>query len=105
MWETVFTIFDCDLWFAIFDCDLWVEDISAFHQKCKNNVPKFVAAQALYTPLRPNEQRPKVVETAKQFMQSFSGILTSKMNLRCGFGKFEGSLLIDAFLFIVTCSF
>ena len=67
--------------FAMLDRDLGLEDISAVHQECKNKVSEFVAARALYRPLRPNEQRPKVVETAKQPVKSFGGILTPKISL------------------------
>ena len=52
------------------DRDLGLEEMSAVHQECKNKVSEFVAARAFYRPLRSNEPRPNVVETAKQFMQS-----------------------------------
>ena len=45
---------------------------------------EFVAARALYRPLLPNEQRPKVVETAKQHVKSLRGILTPKISLFFG---------------------
>ena len=70
--------------FAMLDRDLGLEDISAVHEECRNKVSEFVAARALYRPLRPNEQRPKVVETAKQLVKSFGGILTPKISLLFG---------------------
>ena len=90
--------------FAMLDHEIGLEDISAVHQECKNKVSKFVAARVLYRPLRPNEQRPKVVETAKQLVKSLGGILPPKISLLFGYGRSEGSLLIGTFLFVATCS-
>ena len=70
--------------FAMLDRDLGLEDISAVHQECENKVSEFVAARALYRPLRPNEQRPKVVETAKQLVKSLGGMLPQKISLLIG---------------------
>lgn len=58
-----------------------LEELNYKYKVSRDKVSEFVAIRALYRPLRPNEQRPRVLSSARQTIKDLGGELPAKLGM------------------------